>query len=81
LTSGGADVRCVYFDIPPEECIRRIQSRTEHPSLPPERAEAAVLEFATTFRIPERLSEGPYTYLYISQQRDVDELVRSLSVA
>ena len=47
----------IHFDVAPEECIRRIEARTGHPTLPPHRGRRAVTSFADAMR-PPTTAEG-----------------------
>eukprot|EP00798_Chlamydomonas_sp_ICE-L_P018252 gene18252-24705_t len=50
-------VVAVYFDVAPEECVQRIRTRLDHPTLPPERGPKAVASFQKMLQ-PPTIAEG-----------------------
>lgn len=47
----------MWFDVPPEECVRRVAARVGHPTLPPNRGGKAIASFAKVFQ-PPTTAEG-----------------------
>ena len=45
-------VEAVFFELEPQECIRRINEREDHPTLPPERGAKAVAAFTKSLEPP-----------------------------
>ncbi|KAI4760905.1 hypothetical protein E4T52_07039 [Aureobasidium sp. EXF-3400] len=45
---------CVWFDVSPEVCVRRADSRTNHPTIAPGKAKKIVNSFVKTFVPPTR---------------------------
>jgi len=57
----GYRVKIIYFDVPREICERRIASRTDHPTLSPEKMHQAI--------------DGYESRLVVPSERECDELV------
>ena len=66
----------VHFDVDPEECIRRIEARTGHPTLPPHRGRRAVSSFADALR-PPTTAEG-FERVHVVRSFEDAEAVLSL---
>lgn len=49
----GYRARIIYFDIPAEECIRRIEARTDHPTLDPASMHYAIARYREHLTVPD----------------------------
>ena len=70
----------VHFDIPPEECIRRIEARIDHPTLPPHRGRRAVTSFAESMRAPTT-AEGFERVHVVRSFADADALLAAMGAS
>ena len=70
----------VHFDIPPEECIRRIEARVGHPTLPPHRGRKAVTSFADSMQ-PPNAAEGFERVHVVRSFADADALLAALGAS
>ncbi len=56
-SSSPAGVVAVHFDVPADECLRRVQARAHHPTLPPHRGARAIASFEHVLQ-PPTVAEG-----------------------
>jgi predicted kinase len=66
----------IYFNISPEECIRRIEIRKHHPTLAPEKAREVVEYFSKQIHPPETVSCCPEIDLTLASLKDSQKLSR-----
>lgn len=48
----GYQTKVVWFNVDRETCIKRVKQRKRHPTLPPERAEEAIMYYFKSFQAP-----------------------------
>ena len=70
----------VHFDIPPAECVARVEGRVNHPTLPPHRGVKAVAAFASSFQSPS-VAEGFERVHVIKCIEDASRLLADLGAS
>lgn len=68
-------VMAIYFEVAPNECIRRIKTRGPHPTLPPDKAEVAVGSFRNTIKRPSE-EEGFTKIFTVRTFRESERLLK-----
>jgi atypical dual specificity phosphatase len=47
-----SETECIYFDVSPEECVKRVKNRKGHPTLSGDNAEEVILSFGSSLKPP-----------------------------
>ncbi|KAL9648660.1 hypothetical protein ABK040_016290 [Willaertia magna] len=68
----------VWFTTSPEVCKQNIKQRSNHPTLPPEKADEVVDEFAKGFKPPQQY-EGFEHFYQVNTREESTELIQTLS--
>jgi len=74
---GVTQVECLYFDISPEECKRRVAERTNHPTLSPENGDEVIDSFLKGFKAPEE-REGFTRLMHVKTNDELKGFVAEL---
>jgi len=67
----------IFFDIPSQECIDRVRQRTNHPTLPSDRAAKAVASFSKLMSSPQT-SEGFSRVFTLKNTSDEEKIIKLL---
>eukprot|EP01128_Nolandella_sp_AFSM9_P001962 TRINITY_DN12363_c0_g1_i1.p1 TRINITY_DN12363_c0_g1~~TRINITY_DN12363_c0_g1_i1.p1 ORF type:complete len:663 (+),score=159.83 TRINITY_DN12363_c0_g1_i1:22-1989(+) len=73
------DIRCVYLDIDPEICKKRVSAREDHPTIPAGDAGVAIIEKFTKWKIPPVAAEGFSEIYVVRNDEDIEAALSSLS--